>query len=239
MKGLSRFAFATGMLALGATVVAFGDFAQTWVDAPVWIPAHSALAYASAALMILCGAGLLWSRTERPASWTLFCYWALLVVFLELPAVVKHPLIEVAWQGIAHFGVILAGASLLATTDARAVGVARLLFGLAMIPIALAHFVYPELTTPLVPKWVPVPVFWTYFTGAAMFGAAAAALLGIQARLAAALQTVLFAMFTFLVWPPLLLKKPSPFLWSELTISWAICAATWVVAANLRAPSRT
>jgi len=222
------------MIGLGVVGLVFGDFAQVWHSVPAWVPGRRALALASAVLMLACGIGLLSKRTQAPASRALLYFWALAVVLVEVPVVVKHPLNEVAWQGLAHLTVLLTGAWMLFTTVERAVRIARLLFGLALIPIGLAHFVYLELTAPLVPAWLPYHVFWAYFTGAAQLAAAVAVLLGIYARLAAALQAVLLATFTFLVWPPLMLAAPTKAgLWSEFTISWAMTAAAWVVAASI------
>lgn len=233
-KQVAQIAFATGMISLGVVVLVFGDFAQVWRSAPSWLPGRQALAYASAVLMVVCGAGLLWKRTEALSSRVLLYYWALIVLLTQLPVVIKHPLIEVAWQGIAHLTVLLTAAWMLVTEDARAVRVAQLLFGLALIPIGLAHFVYLELTVPLVPGWLPYHTFWAYFTGAAQLAAAAGVLFGVYARLAAALDAVLMAAFTFLVWPQLLVASPAkPGLWSEFIISWAMTAAAWVVAVKM------
>lgn len=230
-KHAAQFAFAAGMLSLGVVALVFGNFAQVWQSAPKWVPGRQALAYASAVLMLACGIGLLWRRTEAPASRVLLYFWAFVVLLVEVPVVVKHPLNEVAWQGLAHQTMLVTAAWMLFTTDERAVRIARLLFGLALIPIGLAHFVYLELTAPLVPAWLPYHTFWAYFTGAAQLAAAAGVLLGIYARLAAGLEAVLLAAFTFLVWPPLMLAAPTKAgLWSEFTISWALTAAAWVVA---------
>src|SRR5512135_3420678 len=110
MDRLARIAFATGMLSLAAMVFVFGDFANTWRAAPSWIPGHRTLAYASAVLMLACGVGVLPERSRAWSARVLLYYWLLLIVFLEVPIVVKHPLIEGAWQGIAHFALILAAA---------------------------------------------------------------------------------------------------------------------------------
>jgi uncharacterized membrane protein len=222
------------MISLGVVALVFGDFAQVWRSAPAWLPGRQALAYASAVLMLVCGVGLLSKRTEAASSRVLLYYWALLVALSQLPVVIKHPLIEVAWQGIAHLTMLLTAAWMLFTSDTRAVRIARLLFGLALIPIGLAHFVYLELTAPLVPGWLPYHTFWAYFTGAAQLAAAFGVLFGIYARLAAALEAALLAAFTFLVWPPLILASPTKSgLWSEFTISWAMTAGAWVVAASI------
>ncbi|HTI62376.1 MAG TPA: DoxX family membrane protein [Gemmatimonadaceae bacterium] len=238
-KRAAQIAFATGMIGLGVVGFVFGDFAQLWRSAPKWVPGRQALDYASAALVLACGVGLLSRRTQGPASRALLYFWALAVLLIEVPVVVRHPLNEIAWQGLAHVTMLLTAAWMLFTTNERAVRIARLLFGLTLIPIGLAHFVYLELTAPLVPTWLPYHTFWAYFTGAAQIAAAAGVLLGIYARLAAGLEAVLLALFTFLVWPPLMFAAPTKAgLWSEFTISWAMTAAAWVVAVCIRAPER-
>jgi uncharacterized membrane protein len=234
----ARIAFATGMISLGIVGLVFGDFAQVWSSVPAWVPGRQALAYASAVLLLACGLGLLVKRTEAMASRVLLSYWMFVVLFVSLPIVVRHPLNEIAWQEIAHFTMLVTASWMLFTTDARRLHIARLLFGLALIPVGLAHFVYLELTAPLVPAWLPYHTFWAYFTGAAQLAAAIGVLLGMYAQLAAFLEAVLLAAFTFLVWPPMMLAAPTKAgLWSEFTISWALCAAAWVVAAFMSGPS--
>lgn len=233
-KHAARIAFATGMIGLGAVGLVFGDFAQVWHSAPKWVPGRQVLAYASAALIVVCGVGLLSKRTVLAASRVLLCFWALAVLLIEVPVVVKHPLVEGAWQGLAHLTMLLVAAWMLFTANDRVGRIARVLFGLALIPVGLAHFVYLELTAPIVPAWLPYHTFWAYFTGAAQIAAAAGLVLGIYARLAAGLETVLLAAFTFLVWPPLLHASPTKAgLWSEFAASWALTAAAWVVAAYM------
>jgi uncharacterized membrane protein len=222
------------MIGLGVVGLVFGDFAQVWHSAPKWVPGRQVLAYASAALLLAGGIGLLYTRTESPASRVLLYFWAFVVLLVNVSVVVAHPLNEIAWQGLAHQTMLVTAAWVLFTTNARAVRIARLLFGLSLIPIGLAHFVYVELTAPLVPAWLPYHTFWAYFTGAAQIAAAVGVLLGIYARLAAGLEAVLLAAFTFLVWPPLMFAAPTKAgLWSEFTISWALTAAAWVVATRI------
>ncbi len=86
-------------------------------------------------------------------------------------------------------------------------GVCALIFG-------GAHFVYMNLTAPLVPKWLPpTPEFWAYATGVAHIAAGIAILTGVQARLAAILLTAMYASFTPLVHIRMLLADPNPTIW--------------------------
>lgn len=223
------------MLGLGIFGLINGDFAEVWQFVPASVPGRQALAYASAALMLVCGIGLLSKRTEALAARVLFPYFALLVLLLKVPAVVKHPLVEVAWQSMSEIVVVFTGAWVLFAADKRSTRTAQLVFGLALIPFGLAHFVYLELTAPLVPAWLPYHTGWAYLTGAAQIAAGIGVLLGIFARLAASMEAAMLSAFTVLVWIPAIVASPtSRDSWSELTISWAISAGAWVVAASIQ-----
>jgi uncharacterized membrane protein len=244
----NRALFASGLIAMALTGLRFGDFASILQEIPKWVPARTAIPYAGAAVMLAAGIGLLFARTVTLAARVTFGYLALWFLLLNLPIVVKSPLVEVNWQGLGEITVMLAGgwvlfASLVPKTDgivsnvaggARGMRRAQIIFGLALLPLGLAHIVYLGNTAPLVPAWLPGHTAWAYITGAAQIAAGWAVLLSIVPRLAATLDAVLLSCFTFLVWVPLLVAKPaSPDLWSELTISWAITAGAWVVAASM------
>ena len=130
--------------------------------------------------------------------------------------------------------VLFAGAWVLCAAHTRAVRIAQLIFGLALIPFGLSHFVYLNLTAPLIPAWIPFHTGWAYFTGAAHLAAGFGVLLGIYPRLAAAMEAAMLSAFTGLVWIPAILATPTKqSVWSEFTISWAISAGAWVVAASI------
>jgi uncharacterized membrane protein len=238
-KQAARLAYATGMIGLGTVGLIYGDFANIWKFVPASVPGRSVLAYASAALMLVCGIGLLWKRTDALAARILFPYWALIVLLLKVPGVVKHPLVEVTWQSLANIVILFTAAWVLFAADRRPIRIPQLLFGLALIPLGLAHFFYLELTAPLVPGWLPYHTFWAYFTGAAQVAAGIGVLLGILAQLAVALDAALLTTFTILVWIPLLLAGPrTQNLWSEIALSWAASAGAWVLAASFTTRGR-
>jgi uncharacterized membrane protein len=221
------------MMGLGIFGLINGDFAEIWQIVPTSMPGRHVLAYASAALMLLCGIGLLFKRAEALAARVLFPYLALLVLVLKLPVVVKHPLVEVAWQSMSEILVVFTGGWVLFAADNRAIRRAQVVFGLALIPLGLAHFVYLNMTAPLVPVWLPYHTGWAYFTGAAQITAGFGVLLGIYPRLAASLEAAMLTVFTALVWIPAILAAPTSHpVWSEFTISWAVSAGAWVVAAS-------
>ena len=249
IPNIAQMLFATTFVALGIIGLIGGDFAPVWDPVPKAVPAREALVYLSAFVSVASGIGLLWRRTAALAARVLLA--SLIVWFLvfRLPVALRAPTVEVTWEGCGETAVIVAGAwvlyALLASDWDRqrlgfAVGesgvrLARVIYGLALIPLGLAHLFYLKQTAALVPAWLPSHQAWAYFTGGAYIAAGAAVLLRVFARLAAVLSALQIGLFTFLVWVPILVTGPrSGSDWSEGLISWALTAAAWVVADSYR-----
>jgi uncharacterized membrane protein len=243
-------AFAAIMIVIGIMGLAKGDFAPLWDPVPKGAPLRELLIYCSAFVSLVCGAGLLW----RPAAGRSSC---VLLVFLlawwlgfRLPVVLRAPADAGSWEGSAETTAIIAGvwalyAGLagdwerqrlpLASGD-NGVRVARVIYGLTMIPFGVAHFAYLKETAGLVPGWLPAHEVWAGFTGAAYIAAGIAVVTGVCARLAAALSALQMGLFTLLVWLPIVTAAgpKTAFQWSETVISAALTAAGWVVAESYR-----
>ena len=251
--GKTRMAFGwrvygLGVMALGMVCLAWGDF-DPGQPVPKDFPDRTVLAYAAAAFMLVAGAAVEWRRTAARGAAALTAYYALIVVILMNGRVVlAHHAEYGAYEGIAEQLAITAGglnvyaasARIDAALAARLTRLGQLAFGVCALIFGGAHFVYMNLTAPLVPKWLPpTQEFWAYATGLGHIAAGVAILTGVRARLAAILLTAMYASFTVLVHAPMLLANPSSHgIWSENVLNLALTGAAWVVADSLARPRR-
>jgi uncharacterized membrane protein len=219
-----------------------------WEPVPEGVPARAVLIYLCALVPLVSGMGLLWRRTATAAARLLLAFLLLWFLLLRLPYMAVSFTVGV-WYSACQTAVIVAAAWVLyvwfATdrdrqrtgfaTGESGLRIARVLYGLALIPFGLAHFLYLEATAPLVPAWLPAHVAWAYFTGAAFVAAGIAVIIGVQARLAAALSALQIGLFTLVVWVPVVSSgSANESQWAEFVVSWILTAAAWVVADSYR-----
>ncbi len=239
--------FSAGLIGLGVLALMYGDFALVWQPVPDWVPARHAIAYASGVLMLLVGIGLLFRATMAWSARVLFPYlilWAL----LKVPAIIVAPQIEGVWLGLGELTMLLAGGWMLfcrlvpVSKDSplaflageRGVRMARMLFGISVVPVGLSHLVYAHVTRDFVPAWLPYRIGWAYLTGVGQIAAGLGVLFGVLAWLAARAEAAMVTLFTLLVWLPAIFAAPKERMpWTGFFISWVIGAAAWMVAQNV------
>jgi uncharacterized membrane protein len=223
-----------------------GGFAPGWEPVPASMPLRHPLAHLGSILCVVTGAGLFWRRTAVLAARVLFIYLALWLLLLRLPWMVIAFGVG-TWWSAGSTAVMTGSAWVLYSSlgggtrtgffaGAGGLRIARILFGLGLIPFGLAHFLYLNATAPLVPKWMLWPVFWAYFTGAAFIAAGLAIVTGVFARLAAVLVTLQFLLLTLLVWVLMIVsgRQLSAFQWGEFFVSIILTTCAWVVADSYR-----
>lgn len=206
--------FSAGMIAMGALSVIYREFAFGWQPVPA-MPGRGALAVLCGLFMIAVSVALLLRATVTIAARVIFpfliAWWC-----LKIPALIVAFKIEGVWIGFGEIGMLVAGGWVIfaslsdledrpffeGITGERGVRMAQILFGVAVIPVALGHIFYPAITALLVPAWMPFRLGLAYLTGFGQIACGLAIAFGFYPRVAALIETGMLALFAFLVWGP-------------------------------------
>lgn len=234
--------FGLGIIFLAVLCLIWGDF-HGGQPVPKTFPARTTLAYIVAAFMLISGIALEWRKTTLWAAAALAAYYAIIVVLvMNVRLVLRNLEIYGAYDSMAEEVAITAGAFIIwaslanldAAKAARFIRIAQIAFGICAIFFGGAHFVYMDLTAPLIPKWLPPnQLFWGYATGVFHIAGGLAIIMNIRARLAAILLAVMYAIFTVFALLPGLLAKSSFFAWTEIATSVILIGVAWIVADSL------
>ncbi|MGH8180457.1 MAG: hypothetical protein ACRETR_05715 [Steroidobacteraceae bacterium] len=232
--------FASCFALIGAISLGLHDFLLFQQPVPKDIPWRESLACISAALLLLPGIGLLIPATAKQSALLLTGFVALWVAALWLPQALAHPLVEANWLGVGEDMTLVTGGWLIycairGRSDAS-LRIARVLFGLALVPIGLSHFFYLHGAAQLIPAWMPLRVPLTLLAGAGHIAAGLAIACGVVPRFAATLEGSMESLITLIVWVSAIAAKAGDHEnWVNLLVSTAETAAAWVVAASYAA----
>jgi uncharacterized membrane protein len=244
-----------GLIALGALSVIYRDFAYTWQPVPAFHPGRDVLAMACGVFMIGAGVALFFRATVAVAVRAVFAF-LLAWMCLPIPYLIAMPQREGRWLGSGEIAMLLAGGWVLFAhlsgldktgffshiTGAKGVRIARIVFGLAVLPVGLSHIFYTQITASLVPPWLPFRTGLAYLTGFGQIACGLAILFSIWPRMAALIETGMLALFAFLVWGPDTWFAVTPkmhgappgvrFSLTAFLITWVIGASALLVAAD-------
>jgi len=240
--GVGQLFFGLAFAIEGALGLSARDFLLNQQPVAQGIPYREQLACVSAAIMLLAGIGMLVPRSARISTLVLTGFTALWVLILHLPRAFAQPENVGFWLGVGEVTTLATGGWLiycaLTARNDKTVHVARILFGVALVPIGLSHIVYLKPAADLIPTWFPLRVPLTALTGVAHMAAGAAIVFGILPRLAATLEAVMESGFTLIVWVSAVVALPTHRQhWVDLFISTALAGAAWAIAESYRGTS--
>jgi uncharacterized membrane protein len=247
---LGRRLLGAAMVALGAQSLWLTSYVARLQPIPESVPGHDAIAYFTGAFLFAVGICLIIGKWARLAATALALMLLLWFVALYVPQLVAQPTGS-AWTGafetFALFGAAWALAALLPAEKGRLTWdpwvdrgrlLGRLCFGVSLPVFGISHFVYHDFVATWIPKWLPAPQFWAYFTGAAHCAAGVALVVNVMARLAATLAAVMYGSWVVLVHVMRVAAAPKDaFEWNGLFVASALCASALIVAATC--PKRT
>src|SRR2546427_2966275 len=210
IASLGHAVFAATMVTLGILGLIQGDFTPTWSGVPKSVPAREGVSYLCAFISLVSGIGLLWRRTAVMASRVLLASLLVWLLLFRVTLIFRAPTATVAWWACGDTAVMAAAAWVLYTwfaadwdrqrlsfaTGDKGLRIARVLYGLGLIPFGVAHFTYLERTVSMVPGWLPWHLTWAIFTGCAFIVAGVAVLTGGDCRPAAPPPAVVLGPFS-------------------------------------------
>ena len=244
---IGRWLLAISVVAFGVQQFVYSGFVEGLTLVPKWIPAHTFWADVLGALLILCGTGIALEKMARLACSVLGALFFAVVIVLHVPEAVAilHDIVERtrAFEVLAICGGAFVLAGLVHGTGSNSAQwdkptkteaeVGRYFFSISMVVFGIDHFQAAPYIATLIPGWIPGPLFFAYFTGAALVVAGLAIATKIQARLAAALLGLMFFLWVMALHAPrVAVQLHNGNEWNSLFVALAMAGCACVVAAS-------
>lgn len=243
-----RLVFATAMTGFGIVSLVYVDFVRQLQPVgelvPASTPGYGLLAIVTGVVLIAAGLALMVNVKAYQAASVLTVFFALWIVFLQVPSAFLNPsLLRSPWWVRTFETVVLAGAALILAGLAsqpireRWVRIGQILIGISLPVFGVLHFIYAENVASLVPAFYPWPLFLAYFTGAAKLAAGAAIAVGVLPRLAAIMVAIQYGVYALTLHiPRQFMDQPASYQPNGVTsmfVAIAFCGAALIVAGSV------
>ncbi|RYY02479.1 MAG: hypothetical protein EOO53_12905 [Gammaproteobacteria bacterium] len=204
MTIIGRAFIAIAMIVFGVQHFVYLEFVtRAFPVIPLWIPGHIIFVCILGAFLIITGVAVLLQIKARTLSVFLGSTILLTFLLLLLPSLLTNLNNGMVWTN-AGKALVLAGANFLVAasfakdSNNNVINVLEKLIPLGKYFLAgffilagILHFIYAPFVAMLIPKWIPAPLFWTYFAGVALIVGAIGMLIPRTQFLAATLSAIM------------------------------------------------
>lgn len=243
---IGRKLFTTAVFALGIQALIGSVVIYELEPVPAWIHDQPVLANLTGLFLVILATGLLISSLMRLAALILAALLLLWVMLLHLPLLVPNPApdLSFAFETLALAGVAWALAANAPPTIAfsprwnTAIGGTahwgRYAFAISLIAFCAVNFIYHRFISQMIPGWIPVHLFWAYFTGIASLAAGISILTGIWSRIALTLAGIMYSSWVLIIHIPYVATRlNAQGMWTDMFITLALAGGAWFLAGTI------
>jgi len=216
---LWRILFAVAIIAIAIQQLIFSVFMPVIIPWPAELAKSPVAVWVGSIILAAIAVLIIGDGKARPAAIYLGLLFLLLVLFFHIPnQFLTTPAFLGSWNNalklFALSGCVFIVAASLPQTGTFTTGFERIIplgsyfLAIVMVIFGIEHFVYIGFVPKLVPKGIPFPVFWSYFTGVALIAAGLGIILNIKLRLAASLLGLMIFIWFLLLHIPRALADP-------------------------------
>ena len=182
----------------------------------------SIIIYIFALYLIISGILITVGKKLKTASILLAYVLILFLMFGHLPKrIIDHPELLGNWTNALKLFTLIGGAFLISMSNSentsnnfilklsKLAPFGKYFFCIMLIAFGIDHFLYTEFVSGLVPKWIPFPIFWTYFTGIALIGSGVSILINFKIKIIFQLVAGMFFIWLLTIHIPLAIRFPN------------------------------
>lgn len=218
LKLAGKVFYGIGVAGIGVLHFIYSGFRPFILPVPAEVTKNlSTLVYLTGAILILAGVAIAALRKVTSIALYLGIFLLLFFLFGHLPnRVTNHPEILGMWTDALKILCLSGGAFIVATafTENKVNAFEKFarhgkyFFALLLVIFGIDHFIYTDFVKPLVPRWIPGELFWTYFAGIALIGSGVAIFINFKPRaIGILLGTMLSSGFLFSIFQELLSRR--------------------------------
>jgi uncharacterized membrane protein YphA (DoxX/SURF4 family) len=244
---VGRLCLAISIAFFGAQYLLYGRFEGGLPLVPPWTPGAPILTYILGATLIVSALTIatLWNaRYSAISLGTLLLLSFLFLHSLHASSILHNGTDRTrAFEGLTLSAIAFTLAGILPngrnspaqkTTTHWPMLLGRFLFAFSMIVFGAQHFMYAAFIATLIPAWIPVHLFWVYFTGTGFVVAGLSITTGIFAPLASIGLGLMFLLWFLLLHAPRVAAHPrNGDEWTSAFVALALSGGSFILAAAL------